>query len=304
MNHHILISNTKEYKINTDLISFISHQIEFFTGSNNSLKELSSNKAFEWTIVSQKLNNDLVKIIKKHLLNENIDLNIISTDKERKKKLLLADMDSTIIMEESLDELAKLIGLEKEVSKITSDAMNGKIDFEQALIKRVSMLKNQPITIFNELKKNIKLNIGAKELIKTMNSNGATTVLISGGFTFLTNYLKDFLGFHYSHANILKIEKAIDGSSIISGKVEYPILDKNAKGKFLENYVENLNINFDDALCVGDGANDIEMIKKSGLGVSYNGKDVLNNAANVKFKYTNLKGLLYVQGISDKEIIT
>ena len=300
----ILISNTKEYKINTDLISFISHQIEFFTGSNNSLKELSSNKAFEWTIVSQKLNNDLVKIIKKHLLNENIDLNIISTDKERKKKLLLADMDSTIIMEESLDELAKLIGLEKEVSKITSDAMNGKIDFEQALIKRVSMLKNQPITIFNELKKNIKLNIGAKELIKTMNSNGATPVLISGGFTFLTNYLKDFLGFHYSHANILKIEKAIDGSSIISGKVEYPILDKNAKGKFLENYVENLNINFDDALCVGDGANDIEMIKKSGLGVSYNGKDILNNAANVKFKYTNLKGLLYVQGISDKEIIT
>jgi phosphoserine phosphatase len=304
MNHYILISNTKEYKINTDLINFISHQIEIFTGTNNSLKELSSNKAFEWTIVSPKLNNNLVKIIKKHLLNENIDLNLISSDKERKKKLLLADMDSTIIMEESLDELAKLIGLEKEVSKITSDAMNGKIDFEQALIKRVSMLKNQPITILNELKKNIKLTIGAKELIKTMNSHGATTVLISGGFTFLTNYLKDILGFHYTHANILKIDKAIDGSSIISGEVEYPILDKNAKGKFLESYVESLNINFDDTICVGDGANDIEMIKKSGLGVSYNGKDILNTVANVRFKYTNLKGLLYAQGISDKEIIT
>ena len=217
---------------------------------------------------------------------------MVGTQKTRIKKLLLADMDSTIIQEESLDELAKLIGLEKEVSTITNDAMNGKIDFEQALIKFASMLKNQPITIFNELKKNIKLNIIYDFLSKRMNSNGATTVLISGGFTFLTNYLKDFLGFHYSHANILKIEKAIDGSSIISGKVEYPILDKNAKGKFLENYVENLNINFDDEICVGDGANDIEMIKKSGLGVSYNEKDILNNAANVKFKYTNLKGFL------------
>ncbi|MGY9060424.1 MAG: HAD-IB family phosphatase, partial [Candidatus Puniceispirillales bacterium] len=184
MDYYILISSTKEDKINSYIINFISKTIENIIDKEIIPKQLSPQKAFEWKIVTPEINKNLVGLIKDFLINKNIDFNLIRTVRERKKKLLLADMDSTIIKEESLDELAKSIGLDKEVSIITEEAMNGEIDFQEALIKRVSMLKNQPIEILNNLKNNININIGAKELIKTMNSNGAQTVLVSGGFTF------------------------------------------------------------------------------------------------------------------------
>jgi phosphoserine phosphatase len=213
-------------------------------------------------------------------------------------------MDSTIIKEESLDELAKLIGLEKEVSIITEKAMNGEIDFQEALIKRVSMLKNQPTEILNNLKNNININIGAKELIKTMNSNGAQTVLVSGGFTFLTEYLKTILDFSFAHANTLQISKSKNGIEVLTGRVELPILDKTAKLQILKQYTKKLNLNLEETICVGDGANDIEMIQNAGLGVSYNGKDILDKTSDLIFRHTNLKGLLYAQGYTDKEIVS
>ena len=304
MDYYILISSTKEDKINSNVINFISKTIENIIDKKIIPKQLSPQRAFEWKIVTPEINKNLVSLIKDFLINKNIDFNLIKTVRERKKKLLLADMDSTIIKEESLDELAKLIGLEKEVSIITEEAMNGKIDFQEALIKRVSMLKNQPTEILNNLKNNININIGAKELIKTMNSNGAQTVLVSGGFTFLTEYLKIILDFSFAHANTLQISKSNNGLEVLTGKVELPILDKKAKLQILKQYAEKLNLNLEETICVGDGANDIEMVQNAGLGVSYNGKDILDKTANLTFKHTNLKGLLYAQGYTDKEIVS
>lgn len=304
MDYYILISSTKEDKINSNIINFISKTIENIIDKKIIPKQLSPQRAFEWKIVTPEINKNLVSLIKDFLINKNIDFNLIKTVRERKKKLLLADMDSTIIKEESLDELAKLIGLEKEVSIITEKAMNGEIDFQEALIKRVSMLKNQPIEILNNLKNNININIGAKELIKTMNSNGAQTVLVSGGFTFLTEYLRIILDFSFAHANTLQIYKSNNGLEVLTGKVELPILDKKAKLQILKQYAEKLNLNLEETICVGDGANDIEMVQNAGLGVSYNGKDILDKTANLTFKHTNLKGLLYAQGYTDKEIVS
>ena len=304
MDHYILISSTKEYKINPNIINFISKIIENITDKKIIPKQLSPQRAFEWKIVTPEINKNLISLIKDFLVNKNIDFNLTSTVRERKKKLLLADMDSTIIKEESLDELAKLIGLEKEISIITEKAMNGEIDFQEALIKRVSMLKNQPTEILNNLKNNININIGAKELIKTMNSNGAQTVLVSGGFTFLTEYLKTILDFSFTHANTLQISKSKNGIEVLTGRVELPILDKKAKLQILKQYTKKLNLNLEETICVGDGANDIEMIQNAGLGVSYNGKDILDKTADLIFRHTNLKGLLYAQGYTDKEIVS
>ena len=304
MDYYILISSTKEYKINPNIINFISKIIENITDKKIIPKQLSPQRAFEWKIVTPEINKNLISLIKNFLVNKNIDFNLTSTVRERKKKLLLADMDSTIIKEESLDELAKLIGLEKEVSIITEKAMNGEIDFQEALIKRVSMLKNQPTEILNNLKNNININIGAKELIKTMNSNGAQTVLVSGGFTFLTEYLKTILDFSFAHANTLQISKSKNGIEVLTGRVELPILDKKAKLQILKQYTKKLNLNLEETICVGDGANDIEMIQNAGLGVSYNGKDILDKTADLIFRHTNLKGLLYAQGYTDKEIVS
>ena len=212
-------------------------------------------------------------------------------------------MDSTIIKEESLDELARQIGMEKEVAKITNEAMNGRIDFKKALLKRVAILKGQPAEILEKLKKGISVNDGAKELIKTMKHNNSVTVLVSGGFTFLTEYLKKILGFDYTHANSLEISQNNSNDIFLTGRVTDPILDRQAKAWYLDQYVIKNKLSYEDTVCVGDGANDIEMIKKAGFGVSYNGKKALDREANIHFKNTNLLGLLYAQGYSDRQIM-
>ena len=212
-------------------------------------------------------------------------------------------MDSTIIKEESLDELARQVGKEKEVSFITNEAMNGRIEFKKALEERVAILKGNSTDILENLKKNININHGARELVKTMNMNGSITVLVSGGFTFLTEYLKELLGFKHTHANTLQIIQKEFQKFEITGKVEGPILDKKAKLEYLNKYVKKYNLNYRDTICVGDGANDIEMIKHAGLGVSYYGKSALRKEADLHFNNTNLLGLLYAQGYTDSDII-
>ena len=156
---------------------------------------------------------------------------------------------------------------------------------------------------FRNFKKNININDGAKELVKTMNMNGSITVLASGGFTFLTEYLKEVLGFKYTHANKLHIIQKEFKKFIITGKVKEPILDKKAKFEYLKKYVKKYNLNYDDTICVGDGANDIEMINHAGVGVSYYGKTALNKVADIHFKNTSLLGLLYAQGYTDDNIL-
>ena len=136
-----------------------------------------------------------------------------------------------------------------------------------------------------------------------MNMNGSITVLVSGGFTFLTEYLKELLGFKYTHANTLQIIQKEFEKFELSGKIEGSILDKKAKLQYLNKYIKKYSINHKDTICVGDGANDIEMIKHAGIGVSYYGKTVLNKVADIHFNYTNLLGVLYAQGYTDNNII-
>jgi len=302
MKDYLLISNTKEDKIDEFYLNLVSSHIENSTFGKIYYRELSPRKAYEWELNSKKYDSKLENIMSDFQRNYGVDCNFIKTVKKRRKKLLIADMDSTIIREESLDELAKQIGKEKEVSFITNEAMNGRIDFKKALIDRVAILKGNSTNILETLKKNITINDGAKELVKTMNMNGSITVLVSGGFTFLTEYLQELLSFKYTHANSLQIIQKQFQKFEITGKVQGSILDKKAKLQYLNKYVKKYNLDHKDTICVGDGANDIEMIQNAGIGVSYNGKETLNKVADVHFNYTNLLGLLYVQGYTDSEI--
>ena len=303
MKDYLLISNTKENKISDFYLDLVTSHVEKSTNEKVSFKELSPRKAYEWELASNKYNSNLKNIMFDFQRNYNIDCNFVKTNEKRKKKLLIADMDSTIIKEESLDELARQIGKEKEVRFITNEAMNARIDFKKALIDRVAILKGKSTDILETLKKNININEGAKELVKTMNLNGSITVLVSGGFTFLTEHLKELLNFKYTHANSLQIIKNKSKEYEIVGKVEGPILDKKAKLEYLNKYVKKYNLNYNDTISVGDGANDIDMIKHSGIGVSYFGKSALNKVADIHFNNTNLLGLLYAQGYSDDDII-
>ncbi len=303
MNDYLLISNTKENKINDFYLDLVSSHVKKSTNEKVSCRELSFRKAYEWVLVSNNYDPKLKNIMSDFQSNFEIDCNFIVTPKKRKKKLLIADMDSTIIKEESLDELAKQIGKEKKISFITNEAMNGRIEFNKALIDRVAILKGYSTDILETLKKNININDGAKELVKTMNMNGSITVLVSGGFTFLTEYLKELLDFKHTHANTLEIIQKEFKKFEITGKVEGAILDKKAKLEYLNKYIKEYNLNHEDTICVGDGANDIEMIKHASIGVSFYGKASLNNVADIHFNNTNLLGLLYAQGYSDKDII-
>ena len=302
MKDYLLISNTKENKINEFYLNLVSSHIENSTFEKIYYRELSPRKAYEWELNSKKYDSKLENIMSDFQRNYDIDCNFIKTFEKRRKKLLIADMDSTIIKEESLDELAKQIGKEKEVSFITNEAMNGRIDFKKALIDRVAILKGHSTNILETLKKNITINDGAKELVKTMNMNGSITVLVSGGFTFLTEYLQELLNFKYTHANSLQIIQKQFQKFEITGKVQGSILDKKAKLQYLNKYVKKYNLDHKDTICVGDGANDIEMIQNAGIGVSYNGKETLNRVADVHFNNTSLLGLLYAQGYTDSEI--
>ena len=304
MKQYLLISNTTENKINNNILNYLSQKLEYSTFKETNFRELSPQKAYELEIQKEEINLELKNSIINFLSQQSIDCNFIKVTKNRKKKLLLADMDSTIIQEESLDELARQIGKEKEVIRITNEAMNGQIDFKKALLARVAVLKGEPTEILEKLKKGISINDGAIELIKTMKHNKSITVLVSGGFTFLTEYLKTLLGFDYTHANSLEISYNNLNKMCLTGRVIDPILDREAKACYLDQYVTKNKLNYEDTICVGDGANDIEMIKKAGLGVSYNGKIALEKEADIHFKNTNLLGLLYAQGYSDKQIIS
>ena len=303
MEDYLLISNTRDNKIKRNLLDSISFNIEKILNKSVYYKELSPEKAYEWELTPSKYPRKLKDFISHLKKNHDLDCNFIKSTSKRKKKLLIADMDSTIIKEESLDELAKQIGKEEEVSFITNEAMNGRIEFKRALIQRVAIFKGRSSSILETLKNNININDGARELIKTMNINGSVTVLVSGGFTFLTEYLKEKLEFKYTHANSLQIIQTELQNSELTGKIEGPILDKKAKLEYLNKYIKKYKLDKDDTICVGDGANDIEMIHNAGLGVAYKGKASLNRIADIHFDNTNLLGLLYAQGYTDKDII-
>jgi phosphoserine phosphatase len=227
-----------------------------------------------------------------------LDINLVAAAK-RKKKLLLADMDSTIINVECLDELADMAGLKPRIAAITERAMRGEIEFEAALKERVGLLKGLKLDALERTyAQRVRLNPGAKNLLATMRANGAHTMLVSGGFGYFTQRVAEAAGFHVERGNTL-----LDDGVALTGEVAMPILGREAKLQALEDAVAQLKIGFDETLAVGDGANDLSMIQKAGLGVAYHAKPVVAAAAGASIAHNDLTALLYLQGYQDSEIV-
>ena len=209
----------------------------------------------------------------------------------------MADMDSTLVISETLDEIANLIGIGNKVKKITALTMEGKLNFKQSFIRRVELLKNQPSNLIEIIKNKIIYNNGAKELIDTMRRNGSKCAIVTGGFKIIAQKVKEDLGIDYLQANDLEVlnEK-------ITGKVKFPIYDSNSKLKKLLSLTNKLKINLQNTCAIGDGANDLSMIEKSGLGVSYRGKSFLKKHSKYNLDYSDLTGLLFLQGYTKDEI--
>ena len=217
----------------------------------------------------------------------------------RRKKLFLADMDSTMIGQECIDELADFAGLKAHVAGITERAMRGEIEFEPALRERVALLKGMPVSVVDEvLAKRITPTPGGRELVMTMRAHGAYTCLISGGFTLFTNAVAAMIGFQENRANELLVA---DGK--LTGEVREPILGRAAKLATLIELRESFDLDNLDTLVVGDGANDLGMIQDAGLGVAYRAKPAVAAAAAARIDHGDLTALLYAQGYRRDEFV-
>lgn len=225
------------------------------------------------------------------LQSSEIDM-VIQKEKYRKKKIFLADMDSTIIEQESLDELADEVGFGQEIREITKQAMNGNLEFEQALKDRVKYLKGTPqSTIQKVINKRITLSPGAKTLISTMKRHNVYTALVSGGFTHFTSKIALELGFDESAANQFEIM-----NKNLTGIVGEPILGRDSKVAFMQTLTKKFGLSSRDVITVGDGANDIGMLELAGLGVAMHAKKIVQSKARAIINHADLSALLYLQG--------
>lgn len=216
----------------------------------------------------------------------------------RRKRLLIADMDSTIVIGETLDEIAALAGIGEPVAEITRRAMNGELDFAGALRERVGLLAGQPAELVDRVLSGLELMPGARRLVATMRANGAHTLLVSGGFTAFTGKVRELVGFDHDEGNGLIVA---DGQ--LTGKVAEPILGREHKLHMLRTAAEARGLTPDDAAAIGDGANDLPMIQAAGLGVAYHAKPTVRAAARARIDHGDLTTLLYYQGYREEEIV-
>jgi len=219
----------------------------------------------------------------------------------RRKRLFLADMDSTMIGQECIDELADYAGVKPQVAAITERAMRGEIEFASALRERVALLKGLPAAVIDEvIAKRIRLTPGARTLVATLRKNGVYTCLVTGGFTLFTQRIAALIGFHENHANTL----IVDGRGRLTGEVAEPIFGRDAKLATLMELTRRLAIAPEATLVAGDGANDIAMIQAAGLGVAYHAKPNVAKAAAARIDHGDLTALLYAQGYRREEFVS
>jgi phosphoserine phosphatase len=223
---------------------------------------------------------------------------VVTPTANRRKRLLIADMDSTIVTTETLDELAAHAGLHDRVAAITRRSMNGEIDFASALRERVGLLRGLPLDALAQTWAATSLMPGAAELVATMRAHGATTALVSGGFTYFTGRVADQIGFHVHRANTL-----LDDGAALTGEVGEPILDRAAKLETLQELAAARGLDMADCLAVGDGANDLAMIRAAGLGVAFHAKPIVSAEARVRIDHCGLRALLFMQGYTAAEIV-
>lgn len=233
------------------------------------------------------------------LQSAGVDL-VLQPTNNRRKLMLLADMDSTMIHQECIDELAAEAGFGPQVAAITARAMNGELDFEDAVIERVGMLKDLPLSVIDDVfEKRITMMPGGAVLLTTMKANGAHAALVSGGFTSFTSKVATALGFDENRANTL-----IDDGSKLTGEIGRPILGQAAKVEALAEITTRLNLTPADVLAVGDGANDLGMLTRAGTGVALHAKPVVQEQCDVRVNHGDLTALLFIQGYAKSDFVT
>ena len=243
-----------------------------------------------------------MRTINRQLLHAGADLGVdIAVQREnlyrRAKRLVVMDMDSTLIQIEVIDELARIAGVGEQVALITERAMNGELDFPAALRERVALLQGLPAAALEEVYCNIPFTPGAKTLIRVLKRLGFKTAVISGGFSYFADRIKDDLGLDYAYANELEI---VDG--LVTGQVIGQVVDGGRKAELLEEIAAKEGVTLDQAIAIGDGANDLPMLGKAGLGIAFNAKARVREEADYHINQQRLDSILYLLGISEREM--
>lgn len=287
-----LVCNPETEALSDDLVDELSVALLDLPGVGEVMRRtLCEGVAEDFLVAADISRQDVEAALGELLLDEPVDI-IVQPAEHRRKRLLVADMDSTIIGQECIDELADFAGKKAEIAAITERAMRGELNFEEALIKRVGMLAGLSEYALEETcRERISLNPGAETLARTMNRTGAATILVSGGFTYFVERIAGLAGFQHIQANELLVENAR-----LTGKVRMPILGRAAKEQALRSFAERLNIPLEETLAVGDGANDLDMIRAAGLGVAFHAKPKVAAAADASIRHADLTALLYAQG--------
>jgi phosphoserine phosphatase len=289
-----LIANPLQPAVTDDVIALAAQAL----GQETERTVLARGIAADFVLSNSADTEAVEAALRSALEGQPIDI-VIQPLGHRRKSLFLADMDSTMIGQECIDELADFVGLKAEVSEITERAMRGELAFEPALRERVSLLRNLPVGVVDEIiASRITLTPGGRALVQTMRANGAYTCLVSGGFTLFTGPVAAKVGFHEHRSNLL----IVDGDKL-SGQVEEPILGREAKLATLIELRNRFGLSRQDTMAVGDGANDLAMLGEAGLGVAFRAKPAVAATAHARIDHADLSALLYAQGYGESEIV-
>jgi phosphoserine phosphatase len=237
-------------------------------------------------------NDVLIALLRAKFANfGRFDVFVQPHDESRKKKLLMADMDATMVEGETLDELAAFLGLKDQIEPITTRAMQGEIDFQESLRMRVALLKGVPVAKLAEVLSGMRPSKGASTVVKSMNRQGAKCILVSGGFDFYTGHVGSLLGFYKNFGNRLDVH-----NDHLTGEVVPPILGREQKKEIMEREAAALGLQLHQVMSIGDGANDLSMLQAAGAGIGYFAKPAVQAAIPYQIRYTDMTALLYMQG--------
>ncbi|MDG4903312.1 MULTISPECIES: phosphoserine phosphatase SerB [unclassified Mesorhizobium] len=288
-----LVSNPKDRRVSVPLANIASR-----AAGASAVHWLAEDVACDLVLPETPDIGELTANLRAALASEPVDI-IVQPAEGRRKRILLADMDSTMINQECIDELADEIGVKDRVAAITARSMNGEIAFEPALRERVALLKGLDTAVVDRILANrLTLAAGGRALVQTMRANGAWTALVSGGFDVFTNRIAAMLGFQENRANRL-----IEDGGRFTGTVAAPILGRAAKAEALLDIAARLGVTTQDAVAVGDGANDLDMIRLAGTGVALHAKPAVAEQARIRIDHGDLTALLYLQGYRQDEFV-